>query len=132
MTTLVTGCPDNNAEPPAPVCLEAGVIDTACAAAYTPTYDELYTRTLQPTCAKSGASCHASTGKQGGLDFSDKEAVYAAMLKNNVARAGQPECSSVVQRVIATDGLVRMPPGANIPAGEQCALIQWIANGAKR
>ena len=115
---------------PEPVCLDGGV-DTSCTPAYEPTYDALYANTFQRSCASPGVSCHASTGKQGGVDFGDPDAAYAALTKNKV-RAGQPECSILVQRVIATDGKVRMPPGRSLTAGEQCAIIQWVAQGARR
>jgi len=111
------------------VCLDAGV-DTTCTPGFEPTFDALYTNTFQRSCAASGVSCHASTGKQGGVDFSDPEAAYAGLASK--VRAGQPECSILVHRVIATDGKVRMPPGRSLPAGEQCAIIQWVAQGARR
>jgi hypothetical protein len=123
-----TGC--SNSSPPEPICLDAGV-DTTCTPAYEPSYDTLYDKTFKPSCAASGVSCHASTGRQGGIDFDDREAAYKA-LSQNMIRAGQPECSVLVHRVIATDGKVRMPPGRSLPAGEQCAIIKWIAEGAKR
>ncbi len=126
-----SGCSDPaSAQPePEPVCLDAGV-DTSCTPAYEPTYDALYANTFQRSCAASGVSCHASTGKQGGVDFGDPEAGYAGLTKK--VRAGRPECSVLVHRVIATDGKVRMPPGRSLTAGEQCAIIQWVAQGARR
>lgn len=123
------GCSPNGSGPE-PVCLDAGV-DVTCTPAYEPSYDALFDRTFKPSCAASGVSCHASTGKQGGIDFDDRDGAYRALTQSMV-RAGQPECSVLVHRVIATDGRVRMPPGRSLPAGEQCAIVQWIANGAKR
>lgn len=114
---------------PAPVCLDAG-IDASCTPAYEPTYDALYTNTFQRSCAAPGVSCHASTGKQGGIDFGNPESGYEG-LKSKV-RAGEPECSVLVHRIVATDGNVRMPPGRALSAGEQCAIVQWIAGGARR
>ncbi len=127
-----SGCSDPApaASDPEPVCVDAGV-DTSCTPPYEPTFDALYTNTFQRSCAASGVSCHASTGKQGGVDFGDPDAAYAALTKTKV-RAGQPECSVLVQRVIATDGKVRMPPGRALTSGEQCAIIQWVAQGAHR
>jgi hypothetical protein len=124
----LTACSDPPAAP-APVCLDAGV-DPSCTPAYEPTYDALYTNTFQPSCASRGVSCHASTGKQGGVDFGDREAGYTG-LKSKV-RAGEPECSVLVHRVLATSGMVRMPPGRSLDPGEQCAIIKWIADGAQR
>ncbi|MBX3232405.1 MAG: hypothetical protein KIT84_22535 [Labilithrix sp.] len=125
-----TGCPNTPAERPV-VCLEAGSL-APCTPAYDPTYDNVYANAFQPSCAKTGFSCHSPEGRQGGLDFFDKEGVFAAMHEQRVVRAGSPECSDVVQRIISTDGFFRMPPGANISAEQQCAIITWIANGANR
>ena len=126
-----SGCSDpaHAAPEPEPICLDAGV-DTTCTPPFEPTYDALYDNTFQRSCAASGVSCHASTGKQGGVDFGDREAGYTTLTKK--LQAGQPECSDLVHRVIATDGKVRMPPGRSLPAGEQCAIIQWVAQGARR
>jgi hypothetical protein len=124
---LAVGCSD---PAPAPVCIDSGV-DPACAPPYEPTWDALFANTLQPSCAKSGVSCHASTGRQGGINFDDREAAYAALLRRDV-RAGEPECSPMVHRLVSTDGKFRMPPGANIDPAAQCAVVRWIAAGAKR
>lgn len=124
------GCSAPASARPEPVCLDAGV-DTSCAPAYDPTYDAIYTNTLQRSCVSTGVSCHTSAGKQGGLDFSDPEAAFTA-LKERMGNARAPECSVVVQRVTATDPKVRMPPGRALTAGEQCAIVQWVAHGAHR
>ena len=113
------------------VCLEAGSL-VACTPAYEPTYDNLYANTFQPTCAKSGFSCHSPDGHQGGLNFFDKEAVYSQLHDTHAVRPGNPECSTIVANVKSLDPLVRMPPGKSIPEGEQCAIIEWVRNGAKR
>lgn len=114
----------------APICLDAG-IDLDCTPAYEPTYDALYAHTFQPSCAKSGVSCHASTGRQGNINFDDPEEAYAALLHDKV-RPDDPACSVLVHRVLATDGTTRMPPGRSLSEGEQCAIVRWVANGAKR
>ena len=124
----LAACPSVNDDPV--VCLEAGSF-APCTPPYEPTYDNVYANVFQPTCAKSGFSCHSPNGRQGGLDYFDKDAVYGEMLGRSV-HAGSPECSVLVQRVIATDGLRRMPPGASIPEAQQCAIIQWVAAGARR
>jgi hypothetical protein len=130
--TSSSGCSDPApaAPEPAPVCLDAGV-DEACTPAYEPTYDALFANTFQQSCAASGVSCHAATGKQGGLDFSGPEAAYASLMNGKV-RAGDPACSILVQRVLSTTGKTRMPPGRSLSKGEQCAIIQWVAGGARR
>lgn len=131
LLSIAPACSSSPAvEEPAPICLDAGV-DESCTPAFAPTWPELYASTFSRSCAAPGVSCHASTGRQGGIDFGSEEAAYAS-LTNGKVRPGEPACSSLVQRVVATDGKVRMPPGRSLPAGEQCAIIQWVAAGAKR
>jgi hypothetical protein len=119
-----------SSDPPPAKC--STTADVGCAPLYEPTFDQVFTRTLKPTCAKSGASCHASTGKQGGLVFEDADTAYRLLMDRGVARAADPACATIVHRVTATDGNVRMPPGLSLPASEQCAIFRWVADGAKR
>lgn len=125
----LAGCPADPAPEPV-ICLEAGAF-APCTPAYEPTYDNVYANTFQPTCAKSGFSCHSPEGKQGGLDFFDKEKVFTE-LQARAVKPGSPECSILAQRLISLDPLIRMPPGKSVEESQQCAVIQWIANGAKR
>lgn len=128
---LLAGCGGESAPPS--TCV-AG-LDRTCAPLYTPTFDQVYARTLKPTCALSGASCHASEGAMGGLVFADPDAAYAALLgqEGNKAHvvAGDAACSSIVERLSAPSATV-MPPGAPLADAERCAVIQWIEDGAKR
>jgi cytochrome c551/c552 len=126
----LVACDDTAPASPAPACLDGGV-DTSCTPAYEPTYDALYANTLHPTCAKSGVSCHASTGKQAGLNFDDADDAYK-VLTAQMVRPGEPACSVLVHRIVADTGTIRMPPGRSLPPGEQCAIIKWVADGAKR
>jgi len=124
---FLSSCGD---EPTAAPCVPA-TYDASCTASYEPTYDAVFANTLKPSCAKSGVSCHASTGKQGGLDFEDAEGAFTALRRRAVV-PGRPECSDLVRRLGATDGNVRMPPGRSLPAGEQCSVARWIERGAQR
>ncbi|MEP7122247.1 MAG: c-type cytochrome domain-containing protein [Byssovorax sp.] len=110
-------------------------LDLTCAPLYDPTFDQIYTRTLKPTCALSGASCHASEGQMGGLAFADADSAYAALLGEGGAKprvvAGDAACSLLIERLDATDSKV-MPPGAPLADAERCAVAKWIQDGAKR
>ena len=128
-TVVLGGCGSDESTPKR--CVPS-TPDRACTPAYEPTFEQVFAKTLQPTCAKSGVSCHASTGKQGGLDFEQIEGAYENLVARQSVVANDPACSALVYRVTATDGKVRMPPGRSIDPGEQCAIITWIANGAKR
>lgn len=122
--SLLLACGDDPA--PAGACVVA-----SCDAGGTPTYDAIYASTFQPSCAKSGVSCHGESGKQGGSDFDGKEQAFAALRGRSVV-AAQPQCSDLVAKLVATDGNVQMPPGRSLTAGEQCAVIRWIEAGAPR
>jgi len=106
-----------------------------CAPLYTPNYDEIFARTLAPTCAQSGSACHSSAGRAGGLAFAEADDAYASLLGQDGGEArvlpGDAACSPLVIRLEADDDGV-MPPGAPLDAAERCAIIQWIANGAAR
>jgi hypothetical protein len=133
---LATSCGGDDAPAaPAPACADVAPekASPSCTPLYEPSYASVFANTLRPTCAKSGVSCHASTGRQGGLSFEDESESYTQLLETTkVVRAGDPICSPLVARLVATDGKVRMPPGRSIDLAEQCSIIQWIANGAKR
>lgn len=133
---LVAACGDDSG-PAAPALVCANVApdrsSPSCTPLYEPSYDDVFAKTLKPTCAKSGVSCHASTGRQGGLAFEDPDEAYRMLVDStHVVRPGDPSCSPIVARIVATDGKVRMPPGRSLEATEQCSIIQWIASGAKR
>jgi hypothetical protein len=117
-----------------PACVTTLPAD--CAPLYEPTFDNVYSRTIAPSCAVSGASCHAAEGRQGGLAFPDADAAYAALLGQDGGEArvipGDAACSEIVERLYATDPDVVMPRGAPLADPERCAVVKWIAAGAKR
>ncbi len=101
---------------------------TTCSQLYDPTFDQVFTRTLQPTCAAGGSSCH-SAGK-GGFLVDTIDATYTRISARLVA--GKPECSEVVDRLYSTETGYAMPPGAQLSEAERCSIVKWIAAGAKR
>jgi hypothetical protein len=123
---VLCGCTTPGPDPSRCVTKDAG-----CTPAYDPTFANVWSKTLQPTCASTGVSCHASTGKQGGIVFDSEAAAYDTLRAQKAYRAGDPACSEIVFRMASTDPYVRMPPGATLDPAEQCAIAQWIAAGAK-
>lgn len=121
-----------SSDPPAEQCVPV-TVDLACTPAYDPTYENVWTKTFQPSCAKGGSTCHAPPAKQGGIDFSNIDVAFKNLGDRGVVKAGDPACSSLVGRITTTTER-RMPPAAErrLPDGEQCAIERWIANGAKR
>jgi hypothetical protein len=128
---LALGC---STPAPASTCVQG--LDLTCSPLYSPTFDQVYARTLHPTCAQSGASCHSAEGKQGGLDFDDPDRAYSLLLGEGGGKArvvaGDAACSLLVERIESADKKSQMPPGSPLSAAERCALEQWIENGAKR
>jgi hypothetical protein len=121
------GCSSESAAP-TPVCT---TVDLACTPAYEPTFDNVFTRTLRPTCGIGGAACHTSSGRQGKLVFEDPEVAFDGLMNGKVS-PGDPACSAVMVRLTSTDGMVRMPPGRPLDPSEQCAIAKWIEGGAQR
>lgn len=123
--TLVAGCGDE--------CVE---VDLSCQPLYEPTFDNVFSRTLQPTCGTSGTGCHAAEGARAGLVFADADATYARLTGSGGAEAlvipNDPGCSAMIKRTEATSPKESMPPGQQLPAAERCALMLWVANGATR
>lgn len=107
-----------------------------CAALYAPSWDEIYARTIAPTCAQGGSSCHAAEGGQGGLTMATSEGAYEALLgfDGGPARviAGDAACSELVHRIASVDASEQMPPGAPMSDEERCVIERWIDAGAER
>jgi len=118
---LTAGCTDS---PPA--CI---TVDTSCAPLYAPTFDNVYTMTLQNTCGSQRASCHSAVGLQGGMSFQDPQHAYAALLAGRVM-PGNPGCSLMIVLTDSPGASYQMPPGDPLTEPERCALIQWVLAGA--
>lgn len=125
---ITTACSDDLPNVPLS-CFDAGVDPASCTPAYPPIYDELLARTFRPRCATP--ACHGGADAKGGLSFDDAELAHAKLLRDSVTK-GEPGCSDLVLRVTDTTGPFRMPPSEPLDAGEQCAIAQWVANGAAR
>ena len=115
-----------------PTSAACSSIDLECTPPYEPTFDEVFTRTLKPSCAKSGISCHGDAGRQRGLVFEEADTAYRLLTDRGLVRPGDAVCSPVVVNVTSTDPFMRMPPAMPLSAGEQCAIAHWIQNGAVR
>jgi hypothetical protein len=103
-----------------------------CTPQYAPTFDNVFTNTLEPDCALGG--CHAGARPRAGLDLSEIETAYEGLLAAGQERVilGDPECSEVVSRMATTDSDWHMPPGERLSDAEICAVAQWIEAGAQR
>lgn len=106
--------------------------DAACAPLYQPTFDQVFQRTLKPTCALSGRSCHAAEGRQGFLVYEEPDEAYDLLLQSGAVKPGDASCSKLAYRIGTDRASRRMPPGAPLSEAERCAIQKWIADGAKR
>ena len=113
-------------EPP-PVCTTVA-IDPTCAPLYTPTFDEVYARTLKTGCGSIRNSCHSANG-DGGMSLADPATAYASLLNGRVM-PGDPTCSEMIVRTHGLGTDYQMPPGGALGASERCALVRWVAAGA--
>ena len=111
------------------------VLDADCEPLYEPTFEQVFSRTLQPTCGAGNRTCHSADGAQGGLIFAEMDASYDGLLGEAGGGPqvipGDAECSSMMRR-LETSGPSAMPPGDRLSAAERCSVGLWIRNGAPR
>jgi len=122
----LAGCPGEDAPPE---CIDVNV---ACQPLYVPTFDNVYNNTLTLGCGSERVSCHSREGQKGGMSFEDPLTAHAALLAGRVI-PGNPGCSDMIVRTASPGAGYQMPPGsknAALSPAEQCALIQWVQNGA--
>jgi hypothetical protein len=119
----LAGCPSDD---PPPACIE---VDLSCAPLYVPTFDNVYTNTLQTGCGSQRVSCHSAEGQKGGMSFEDPDTAHAALLAGRVV-AGNAACSEMIVRTSSVGESYQMPPGSALSETERCALILWVQSGA--
>lgn len=104
-----------------------------CAPQYEPTFDNVFEHTLRPTCGVGAGSCHATEGAKAGLVFEDPDEAFALLTGGSAPAVvgGDAACSTLAVRLIAP-AEDAMPPGAPLDEPEQCAILQWIDQGAQR
>ena len=130
----VLACGDDGGNAPAPECLPE--LPRDCNIVWQ-NYDAIWDNAFS-SCgsATTGGFCHGAEGQMAGLLMSDKDTAYDSLLGGNDGRArvipGDPECSTLVQRIESEDAAFQMPPGGRMTAPQRCSIIQWIAQGANR
>ena len=63
------------------------------------------------------------------MTFEDPQHAFDALTAGRV-KPGDPGCSEMIVRVTSEGESYQMPPGDALPVAEQCALIQWVNDGA--
>jgi hypothetical protein len=111
-----------------PECVE---INLGCQPLYEPTFENVFSRTLESGCT-TGTQCHSAEGRRGGLVLAEQEAAHQQLLDPNRALVvpGDAACSHLIVRSESVGESWQMPPGDELSEGERCALVQWVAQGA--
>ena len=125
---VCAGC-SSEPEETMPACFD---VPASCAPLYQPVFEEIHKRTLVPTCAQGGASCHSDEGKRGGLALEQVDAAYAALVDGSRVIPGDAPCSEVIVRTHQTGKDWSMPPRGPLSEAERCVLQLWVEQGAKR
>lgn len=118
---LLVACDDGAS----PCVIDAPPAD--CAPLYPPTFDQVYARTLMPTCALGG--CHDAYAAKGMLVLDTPDAAYDALVQGGRA---DPGCAMLLERIDSHEPGWQMPPGQRLSTAERCAVHQWINAGALR
>lgn len=130
MTIVVTAGCSSGADPTE--CNDA--ITATCNPQYPPTFQNVYDFTLAPHCGSGARACHSDQGMAGGMSFATIDQAYAELLEPGQDRVipGDIHCSIMLIRVMSDDNSIKMPRGSSLEPAEQCALIQWVDQGAQR
>ena len=110
------------------VCIE---VDPSCTPLYAPTWDNVFTNTIQPKCGTGGGACHEGVNARG-LRLDDPATAHAALTSpaHDYVLPTDPGCSQLLQRIYASSSSLRMPRGDSLPDSERCAVQQWVLAGA--
>jgi hypothetical protein len=126
-----------------PLCLAEAADATCTQVAYgivngtiSPTFSDIFTRTLKPSCGSNG-SCHAGTSPQAGLRLDDEAAAYQDLMSGNAAGTtarvipNDLKCGELVVRLETPNETWTMPKGGHLPDNVLCVIRHWIADGAQ-
>jgi hypothetical protein len=89
------------------------------------TNDASFDALVAPLLSRRCLSCHDATSKKGGLDLTSEATMIAGGESGPAIKAGLPDESLLLQRVISGE----MPPKERLTADEQAILQQWITKG---
>lgn len=91
-----------------------------------------YAKDIAPIFKANCSMCHAGSNPKGSLNLFDEKAILKGGDSGAVIKAGDPENSLLVRRILGLDGLPQMPKGYLPLKPEQIDAIKlWIKSGAK-
>jgi hypothetical protein len=105
--------------------------------AIAPTFNEIFTKTLQPRCG-SNSSCHTGANPQHGLILDDEVAAYQGLMSRNAAGTtarvipNDTKCGELIVRLETPNHSWTMPKGEYLDENVRCVFRHWIADGAKQ
>ena len=99
---------------------------------YMPIFPKVYSNTLMPNCGYNDGSCHSASGRAGGLSFATEQDAFDGLMMLGRVKPGNPSCSEFIVRTNSPGKDYQMPPGDPLSTEEQCALVQWVQDGALR
>ena len=91
-----------------------------------------FARHVQPILAMKCARCHGPSAASGGIAFDTRDRAFAETDSGRPAIvAGDPNASSMIERIVSHDESTRMPPeGKPLTASEVEIVKTWIRQGA--
>jgi hypothetical protein len=123
-------------DPPADATCDAPLYGRTMTGEIAPTFDDVFTKTLNAKCATNSA-CHSGDTPKNGLSFDDPDAAYDLLMEDS-ARGnprlipGDVACGELLFRLETDIESYGMPPGRPLDEAERCSIRHWIANGAPR
>lgn len=91
-----------------------------------------FARHVQPILAMKCARCHGPSAASGGVAFDTRDRAFAETDSGKPAIVvGDPDASSMIERIVSHDESTRMPPeGKPLTASEVEIVKTWIRQGA--
>ncbi|MCA9057709.1 MAG: DUF1549 domain-containing protein, partial [Planctomycetaceae bacterium] len=94
-------------------------------------FDDSYLQQIKPILKARCYACHGALKQEAGLRLDTSLSVRRGGSGGTVTGDGNPDASSLIERITAADQSIRMPPeGEPLSAEEIEELRQWIQSGA--
>ena len=88
-----------------------------------------FEKKVRPVLVEKCVSCHGPKEQKGGLRVDSRAAILTGGERGAALVPGKPD-QSLLLRVLAHDGEVKMPPKNKLPVAEIAAFREWVQAGA--
>jgi hypothetical protein len=92
---------------------------------------EFFEKKIRPLLISKCADCHTGTTPEGDLRLDGREHLLRGGMNGVAVVVGDPDASTLIQRIESTAEGVQMPPEESLSAAEIADLRRWIADGAQ-